>query len=150
MPAVDSVCCVACTAGSRQLILCLVRPMPRLTTIAAVSMIVFAAVVSAAPADPRIRELRWLDRADVKADFRRHVVQRKDTRFIGIYGVGMEMPGLDDATAVRALRSEHVRFIRTSDVITSSEYLRLVVRAREYARRYNTMLLQYGRDRPKA
>ena len=125
--------------------------MTRLIAMAAVYLIGFGASIFAAPSDARVQALRWLDHADVKADFRRHVVQRRDTRFIGTYGVGMEVPGVDAATAFRALRRNRVRFIRgTSDVIAPPEYGRLVFRAREYARRYNTMLLQYLRDRPKA
>ena len=40
MSAVASVCCAPCTEGSRQLILCLVRPMRRILTFAAVLLLV--------------------------------------------------------------------------------------------------------------
>ncbi len=82
-----------------------------------------------------------------QADFHVHVLQQRDTRFIGVYGVGLSIPGLDSATQLRALQRKRVRFIDgTSDVITSREYERLLRRAHDYARRYNTLLLQYLRD----
>ncbi len=46
-----TVCRVACTAGSRQLILCLVRPMHRLPTFAAALLIGVLSVASAAARD---------------------------------------------------------------------------------------------------
>ncbi|MBA3572952.1 MAG: hypothetical protein H0W34_13485 [Pyrinomonadaceae bacterium] len=46
--------------------------------------------------DENVKLLRWLDRADVKADFRRLVSREHDTRFIAVYGFTTIIPGTDD------------------------------------------------------
>jgi hypothetical protein len=101
--------------------------------------------------DPAVAPLRWLYHADAKADFRAHVAQRRDTRFVGVTGVGLAIPGVDSATALRAARQKRVRVIEgTSDVISSPEYQRLFRKAHDYAKRYNILLLEYLRDHPNA
>ena len=107
--------------------------------------------LAAPAADPGVEALRWLDRADVRADFRRHVLQRRDTRLIGVHNVGAAIPGVDPSAQRGLFQQKRVRFIKgTSDAITSPEYGRLVFKAHEYAKRYNTMLLQHLRGRPDA
>jgi hypothetical protein len=100
----------------------------------------------AAASDPRVKVLLWLDHADVNADFRHHVVEGRDTRFVGVYGYGEYVPGVDSALEARLVRQERVRFIEgTSDNITSPEHRRLVNKAERYATRYNKKLLRYLR-----
>jgi hypothetical protein len=121
------------------------------------SVIVLAAVAVAlhalgAPSpDPGVRALAWIARADVKADFRTHVTERGDTRFIGVHNAGAVIPALPPDMQVRVFQQKRVRFIRgTSDAITSPEYGRLVTKAHKYARCYNLMLLQYLRRQREA
>jgi hypothetical protein len=101
--------------------------------------------------DSRIKLFLWLDRAEVKADFRHHVLERHDMRFVGVYGYGAYVPGVNSAMEARLVRQDRVRYIEgTSDNITSPEYGRLVEKAERYAERYNAMLLHYLRGHPNA
>ena len=95
--------------------------------------------------------LRWLDHADVIADFRTHVEQQHDTRFVSQFAFSMASAvGLDDTPEVRALVEKHgERHLEgTGDVISSAEQQRLRVKAGDYVRRYNTLLLYYLREHP--
>jgi hypothetical protein len=96
---------------------------------------------------PDAEQLRWLDQADVAADFRDHVEQQHDTRFISVFGLSFatEFPGLEDTPDAQRLAPDHGsrRIEGTTDSISSSEQNRLLGKAFEYARRYNIMLLIY-------
>jgi hypothetical protein len=126
--------------------------MKRMAVIAAISM--FTGILFVCPAsavDPRTKPLLWLEHADVNADFQCHVVRQHDARFIGVYGYAATIPGVDETLKPRFIRQRRVRFIEgTSDAITSPEYGRLVDKAYDYAKRYNTLLLHYLRDNPNA
>ena len=126
--------------------------MTRIAVTAVLSLLAAQFVVHAASAvDPRTKLLQWLERADVNADFQRHVVQQHDARFIGVYGYAATIPGIDETLKPQFIRQHRVRFIEgTSDAITSPEYDRLVDKAYDYAKRYNTLLLRYLRDHPDA
>lgn len=117
-----------------------------------VSILLFIGRVSAQTStDPNAKPLLWLEHADVNADFRHHVVQKHDTRFIGVYGYAATIPAVDEALKPRLMHQHRVRFIEgTSDAITSPEYGRLVDKAYDYAKRYNTLLLHYLRGHPNA
>jgi len=119
--------------------------------VGAVLLIGCLSAVAQASTDARVKPLLWLRRADAKADFRRHVIQQHDSRFIGVYGYAATIPGVDAASRARLMRQRRVRYIEgTSDAITSPEYGRLVDKAYDYAKRYNMLLLRYLRDHPNA
>jgi hypothetical protein len=100
---------------------------------------------------PDAEQLRWLDQADVQADFRDHVERQHDTRFISVYALSFANEfGLEQTPETEEFTRKHgSRHIQgTSDVITSLEFQRLLRKASEYARTYNTLLLAYLRDHP--
>ena len=92
-------------------------------------------------------KLRWVEHADVVADFRQHVVQEHDMRFVSQYGLGFgsEFPGLSDTPETQRLLREHGsrRLESGSDIITSYEQERLQSEISTYATRYNCLLLGY-------
>ena len=120
-------------------------------------VVLFAAFAASAQTTPspdliaqQIRHLRWLDTADVRADFQRHVVREHDIRFIAVYGFTTMLPGTDDRRDAPLIRQHGYRYIEgTSDAILSPEHHRLIDRAKEYARQYNSMLLSYLRTTKK-
>lgn len=64
----------------------------------------------------------------------------EDTRFLGVSGLAMDVPSVDDAA--RAVREGHVRSIPgTTDAAISEEHAELIARARRYAAAYNALLL---------
>ena len=96
-----------------------------------------------------VKRLRWLDRADVVADFRHHVRRKRDTRFVAIYGFATIVPGTDEARQSKLIRQRGVRYIEgTSDTPASPEEQRLNDKAEAYAERYNAMLLKYLSSHP--
>ena len=124
----------------------------------AVSIVVALAASACRPASPPIphtsaeaEQLRWLEHADAAADFREHVERQRDTRFVAVYGFSTpSVFGLDDSPEVRQLIQRHgERTIQgTTDIITSSEHLRLRSKAHEYVKEYNAFLLRYLREHP--
>ena len=92
-------------------------------------------------------KLRWVEHADVVADFRQHVEQEHDMRFVSQYGLGFgsEFPGLTETPETQRLVHEHGsrRLESGSDIITSVEQERLQPEIFTYATRYNSMLLGY-------
>jgi hypothetical protein len=96
---------------------------------------------------PESEKLRWVEHADVVADFRQHVEQEHDTRFVSEYGLGFgtEFPGLTDTPEMQRLVHEHGsrRLESGSDIITSLEQERLQPEIFSYATRYNNMLVGY-------
>ena len=124
----------------------------------AVGIVVVLAASACGPASNRMphtsaeaEQLRWLDRADAAADFREHVERQRDTRFVAVYGFSTPGAfGLDDSPEVRQFIKRHgERMIQgTTDIITSSEHLRLRTKAHEYVKQYNAFLLRYLREHP--
>jgi len=70
----------------------------------------------------------------------------EDTRFLGVSGLAMEVPSVDDAA--RALREGRVLSIPgTTDAAISEEHAELIARARGYAAAYNALLLSHSESR---
>ena len=95
--------------------------------------------------------LRWLDQTDVQADFRDHVERQHDTRFVSVYALSFAGEfGIPDTPETQELTRKHGSWYipGTTDVISSSEHLRLRRKASEYAHEYNSLLLRYLRDHP--
>ena len=95
--------------------------------------------------------LRWLDHADVIADFNKHVKQQHDMRFVSQFAFSTASAvGLDDTPEVRALVKKHgERHLEgTTDLIFSSEQQRLLGKASIYVHQYNILLLRYLREHP--
>jgi hypothetical protein len=87
-----------------------------------------------------VEQMQWLWRADAQRDLFA-ALARGDKRFVGVYGVASEVPGVTDSRLVRRFG---VRFIDgTSDVRATPESRRLNILARDYARRYNKLLLRH-------
>src|SRR4051812_15868488 len=100
---------------------------------------------------PEAEKLRWLDQADVSADFGDHVKRQHDTRFISVYGFSfLGEFGIPETPETQELTRKHgSRHIEgTTDVFTSTQHQRLVSKASDYARQYNALLLAYLRDHP--
>ena len=95
--------------------------------------------------------LRWLDHADVVADFTERVEHQHDLRFVSLYALSTSGAfGLDDTPEVRRLIHQHgERYIEGSkDVMSSAEQMRLLHKAGDYVKQYNVLLLHYLRDHP--
>jgi hypothetical protein len=96
-------------------------------------------------------QLRWLDHVDVQTDFRVHVEQQHDTRFISVYALSFVGEfGLADTPETQELTRKHgsLHLEGTTDIITSSEHARLLRKASDYAEQYNSLLLAYLREHP--
>ncbi len=95
--------------------------------------------------------LRWLDHADVVADFAGRVEHEHDTRFVSMYALSTASAvGLDDTAEMQQLVHQHgERHIEgTTDIITSGEQQRLLWKAHDYVKKYNILLLHYLRGHP--
>jgi hypothetical protein len=95
--------------------------------------------------------LRWLDHADVIADFKEHVERQRDTRFVSMFAFSTaDAVGLDDTPEIRSLVQKHgERHLEgTGDVISSAEQQRLQQKASNYVKQYNILLLRYLREHP--
>jgi hypothetical protein len=95
--------------------------------------------------------LRWLDHADVVADFTERVEHQHDMRFVSIYALSASGAfGLDDTPEVRQLIQQHgERHIEgTTDVFSSAEQMRLLHKAGDYVKQYNVLLLHFLRGHP--
>ena len=89
-----------------------------------------------------VQQMQWLSHADARRDVAT-ALKRGDKRFIGVYGVASEVPGVSDSGLVHRFG---VRFIEgTSDVRPTPESRRLNTLARDYALRYNQLLLRHVR-----
>jgi hypothetical protein len=92
-------------------------------------------------------KLRWIQHADVLADFRQHVEREHDTRFVTRYGLSFasEYFGLTETPEIKELVQQHGsrRLEAGSDVMTSGEEERLQEQIGHYGTRYNNMLLGY-------
>ena len=96
---------------------------------------------------PESQELRWVQRADVVADFRQQVEREHDMRFLSRYGLSFasEFPGLTDTPETQQLVQKHGsrRLEAGDDIITSQEQLDLQQQIGIYAAQSNSMLLGY-------
>jgi hypothetical protein len=104
-----------------------------------------------AETSPDADKLRWLDKADVIADFKEHVEQQRDTRFVSMFAFSTaDAIGLDDTPEVQRLVQRHgERHLEgTGDVISSAEQQRLQAKAGIYVHQYNILLLRYLREHP--
>ena len=109
---------------SQQLSFILVRCMPRShAAIVAAAFILFGCHHDAPlpETSPDAEPLRWLDHADVVADFTEHVEHQRDTRFVSVFAFSPAGAlGLDDTPEMRQLVQRHgERHIEgTTDIIT--------------------------------
>ena len=96
------------------------------------------------PADPSsVEQLRWLDTADPQTDLRA-ALKRRDTRFFAVFGYAADTPGVPWDSP--ELRRHGMKYIHgTSDAVRGREHGRLNSKAKEYAGRYNRLLLHYLR-----
>ena len=96
---------------------------------------------------PESEKLRWVQHADVVADFRQHVEGEQDTRFLSRYGLSFasEFFGLTESPEIQQLIQKHGsrRLVAGDDIITSAEQMQLQVEIGEYGTRYNSMLVGY-------
>jgi hypothetical protein len=96
---------------------------------------------------PEAEKLRWIQHADVVADFRQHIEREHDARFLSRYGLtfASEFPGLTDPPETQKLVQKHGsrRLEAGDDIITSQEQLDLRQQIGIYAAQYNGMLLGY-------
>ncbi len=92
-------------------------------------------------------KLRWVQHADVVADFRQHVEREHDTRFLSRYGLSFasEFFGLTETPEIQQLIQKHGsrRLEAGDDIITSAEQMQLQDQIGIYGTRYNCMLLGY-------
>jgi hypothetical protein len=103
---------------------------------------------SAIPAtSPQSEQLRWVQHADVIADFRQHVEREQDTRFVTRYGLSFasEFFGLTETPEITQLIQKHGsrRLEAGDDIITSAEQEELQHQIGVYGTRYNNMLVGY-------
>ena len=116
--------------------------MMRVFLMLAVAALVLTAIAETPPPYP-VTLLQWVDRADVKADFRRNVEERHDMRFVAVNGIASNIiPGADSAL-IRKFGFWTIA--GTGDAVLSDEHERLVRRAFHYAEEYDSMLLDYFR-----
>ena len=96
---------------------------------------------------PESEKLRWVQHADVIADFRQHVEREHDTRFLSRYGLSFasEFFGLTETPEIQQLIQKHGsrRLQAGDDIITSAEQMQLQGEIGEYGTRYNSMLIGY-------
>jgi hypothetical protein len=96
---------------------------------------------------PEAEPLRWVQHADVIADFRQHVEQEHDMRFLSRYGLSFasEFFGLTETPEIQQLIHKHgVRRLQAGDdIVTSAEEMDLQNRIGQYGTRYNNMLVGY-------
>ena len=96
---------------------------------------------------PESQKLRWIQHADVVADFRQHVERDHDTRFLSRYGLSFtsEFFGLTETPEMQQLIQKHGsrRLEAGDDIITSTEQMQLEALIGDYGTRYNSMLLGY-------
>src|SRR5690242_13900568 len=107
-----------------------------------VSVSIVVAVIASRVLSESTEQLRWLDHADVKADFHITVEGKHDTRFLAVRGIGRSVPGADDALVARY----GYRDIEGTSDVGDAEHARLCQKARMYAEQYNEMLAQYLRS----
>jgi hypothetical protein len=98
-------------------------------------------------ADRRYEQLiRDLESSDVEKDAE-EAVNRKDFRFVGIYGYSIHLPTVPDEKRFDVIDEYGVRPIdETSDAIESETHGRLQNVTVEYARKYNAILTKHLKE----
>jgi hypothetical protein len=97
---------------------------------------------------PAFAELYVIQNAN-PAEALEFALRRHDTRFLGVAGFSLEVPGAEDVYDT-VVRNYGVREIYgPGDVGVSDQQVKLLVRARAYAKKYNTILLRWLADHPK-
>jgi len=99
------------------------------------------------------KQLRWLDHADVIADFTERVEKQHDLRFASVYAFSTAGAlGLAETPELKELLQKHgERHIEgTTDIVTSAEHRRLLQKASDYVKQYNILLLHYLHEHPNA
>ena len=100
---------------------------------------------------PEAEPLRWLDHADLIADFTERVEHQHDYRFVSVFAFSRTGAlGLRDAPEVKELLRRHgeSHLDGTTDIITSAKKQRLSHAASDYAKQYNILLLNYFHKHP--
>ncbi len=94
-------------------------------------------------------ELKKLNLKDPKKDLARNL-EHNNTRFIGIYGYTIVLPGVTLKYQHNIMEKYGVKVIKgTSDKIESSLHAILTEKAYNYAQKYNTALINVLRGNPK-
>src|SRR5947208_7962308 len=110
--------------------LLLVRSMPRLATIAVIALLSCQRSPKVADTCAEADKLRWVQHANVQEDFRQHVEQEHDMRFLSVFGLSFatEFPGLQDTLENQRLVQEHGsrRIEGTTDIISCIEQHQLI------------------------
>ena len=85
------------------------------------------------------RELKYLQPANAVSDAKR-ALNRGDARFLGVYGLGLDIPGVPDNVQALSHDTQKCRPIDGTgdDGRISGEAM---MRVTEYAKRYNTYIL---------
>jgi hypothetical protein len=100
---------------------------------------------ASASAPDDVARLKWLDTADVKADFHRVVEEQRDFRFLVVGTLSSRIPaGQYDPTDLAAKYGS--RDFAIGCIISNGEGLRLRKKADAYADEYNQMLVRYLRS----
>ncbi len=88
------------------------------------------------------------DSSDYRADFR-EAIQAGDLRFIAVMGYATEVLGVPDYHKKYRATNGHKIVEGTSDTFRDRAEMVKNIFAREYAKGYNSLLLQYLADHPK-
>lgn len=93
-------------------------------------------------------ELLRIANANPEDDLK-EAIRQKDFRFLGVHGYSLDIPGIPDSMYVHLYSdSSKVRVIKgTTDAITSEQQGKLQPIAWKYARAYNTLLLNYLKNK---
>jgi len=88
-----------------------------------------------------VQSLLWLESADPIIDAKT-AIKDKDQRLMAVYGIALQIPGIEGASVREAYESGgHIAIEGTSDALCSDEHLRLNIIAEEYAIKYNKTIL---------
>jgi hypothetical protein len=92
--------------------------------------------------DTAVGDLRAFISVPVKARLKAALAAR-DSRFLGVYGYTLEVPGVPQSEAPRISANGVLGIPGTSDALVSEEHGALNERARDYAEQYNALLLRH-------
>jgi len=90
--------------------------------------------------------LQWIDSADAGIDLQEAIV-KGDTRFIGIGGLVLEVPGLPEPEDYKKNYGLKIIDVETASDVDVKEHIRLTKKAREYAGKYNRLFLEYLKEK---
>jgi hypothetical protein len=108
-------------------------------SLAGVVLLAAATELLASEDDP-VGELRAFIAVPVKNRLE-SALGRGDLRFLGVYGYALEVPGVLKSEADRISKNGVLPIPGTSDALVSEEHGTLNDEAREYAAKYNALLL---------